>query len=107
MARLAGGTYKVTNFLARRGGAKERLHSGPLSKRWGRGIANDPRGRRPYQSGLARLVTCQPALTVRALGITPKLWDWATYSGWVCCAAQVCVGNDTATGVGDDNARGA
>lgn len=64
-------------------------------------------GARPYQSGLARLGTCQPALPVRALGSTPKLWSWATYSGWVCCAAQVCAGNDTATGVGDDNARGA
>lgn len=106
MARFAGGTYKVTNCLAQRRGANGGPHSGPPSRRWGRGIANDPRGRRPYRSGLARFGTCQPALTVRALGITPKLWNWATYSGRVCYAAQVCAGNDTATGVGDDNVPG-
>lgn len=63
------------------------------------------KGRRPYRSGLARLGTCQPTLTVRAISITPKLWNLATNGGRVRCAAQVCAGNDTASRVEGDSVR--
>lgn len=105
VARFAWGTYEVLISWHAEGVRMEDL---TVVRRRGGGAGasrSDPQGRRPYRSGLARLGTCQLALMVRALSITPKLWNLATNSGWMCCAAQVCARNDTASDVEGDNVR--
>lgn len=95
VARFAWGTYEVLISWHAEGVRMEDL---TVVRRRGGGAGasrSDPQGRRPYRSGLARLGTCQLALMVRALSITPKLWNLAINSGWMCCAAQVCAGNHT------------